>query len=142
PSGRDPWPRAREDHYNDPRGDVPSPRDRSVRAAPPTRRCCMRRLPLVLMLLILPLAARAGSPLDKLDPRCRAALAALRAGSGAGRTPGSRMAVSASGDLDVFIRGPVTREQLEAAGARVRTALPGIFTAFVPSGAIESVAAL
>ena len=50
--------------------------------------------------------------------------------------------MTSQGDLDVFIRGPVTRAELEALGVRVRTALPGIYTANLPVRSIQAVAAL
>jgi len=59
-----------------------------------------------------------------------------RSGAAAGRG-------DAAGDLDVFITGNVSRGELEAAGAIVRTEFPGgIFTAFLPVAAIDAVAAL
>jgi subtilisin family serine protease len=103
----------------------------------------MGRASLVLLfLLIFPAAAHAGSPLDKLDPRARAALASLRMGSSRQTMIENQMAIGAQGELNVLIGGSVSRAELEAAGARVRTALPGIFTAYVPAGSIESVASL
>jgi subtilisin family serine protease len=94
-------------------------------------------------LLLLPSGVLAASgDMGKLDPRARIALAQLRAGVPLGQMLENEAAVSGEGQLDVFIRGTVSRAQLEAAGARVRTALPGLFTAFVPAGAIEAVAAL
>jgi subtilisin family serine protease len=81
--------------------------------------------------------------LRKLDPIARIALARLRAGETA-QSIGQqgRLSVSAAGDLDVFVIGDVTRSQLEAAGARVRTEVPGIFTAWIPQDRVEAVAAL
>ncbi|MEO6462293.1 MAG: hypothetical protein ABIP29_04395, partial [Candidatus Eisenbacteria bacterium] len=41
--------------------------------------------------------------------------------------------------IDAFVVGPVSRFELEAAGAIVRTELPGLFTAYIPESAIEAV---
>lgn len=81
--------------------------------------------------------------LRKLDPTARITLARLQAGETAQaiRTEG-RLSMSSAGEMDVFIRGDVTRTQLEAAGARVRTALPGIFTAWIPQHRVAAVAAI
>jgi subtilisin family serine protease len=53
-------------------------------------------------------------------------------------------AVNAAAELDVFVTGRVSRLELEAAGARVRTEVPGagIFTAYIPEGLVGAVAAL
>jgi subtilisin family serine protease len=80
----------------------------------------------------------AAAQLDKLDPVARVALERLRNGRLVEGVPGS----GAARELDVFIRGAATRAQLEAAGARVRTALPGWCTAYVPEAAIEAVSRL
>lgn len=88
-------------------------------------------------------AGHAWSAPGKLDARARSALARLKVGDHsieAMRASGA--AIDPHGDLDVFIRGPVTRAQLEAAGARVRTVLPGLCTASIPASAVERVAAL
>jgi hypothetical protein len=70
--------------------------------------------------------------LSNLDPTARITLSRLRAGETAqGIENEGRLSVSALGDLDVFVIGDVTREQLEAAGARVRTAVPGVFIAWI-----------
>ncbi len=79
---------------------------------------------------------------SKLDPRARVALAQLRAGVAVSDMKDRSAAITAAGDLDVFIQGTVSRPELEAAGAQVRTELPGIFTATVPASAIDAVAAL
>ena len=94
-------------------------------------------------LLLLVCASPALSDLRKLDPVARIALHRLRAGeSPQGIGQEGRLSVSAQGELDVFVVGDVTREALEAAGARVRTAVPGVFTAWVPANRIEQVAAI
>jgi minor extracellular serine protease Vpr len=54
----------------------------------------------------------------------------------------SGIALNAQRELDVFIVGTASHAALEAAGARVRTELPGIVTAHVPAAAVERVAAL
>jgi subtilisin family serine protease len=73
----------------------------------------------------------------------RIALQRLRAGESVQvlRAEG-RLSVSAARELDVFVVGDVTRAQLEAAGARVRTAVPGVFTAWIPVDRIDAVAAI
>jgi subtilisin family serine protease len=80
---------------------------------------------------------------DKLDARARIALERARSG---GILPEARLeqsvALSADQRLDVFIYGSVTRSELEAAGAVVRSDLSGLFTAYVPADAVERVAAL
>jgi subtilisin family serine protease len=96
----------------------------------------------VLVSLLLISSHAASADLGKLDSRARIALAQLRAGTAVAKLREERSAVTADGMLDLFIRGSVSRAALEAAGARVRTVLPGLCTAFVPAGAIEAVAAL
>src|SRR5690349_856032 len=97
------------------------------------------RIPLVLILLLAGVAA-ALAEVSKLDPTVRIAVARLQKGE-APEAIGK--AVSSTGELDVFIRGNVTREQLEAAGARVRSAIPGgIFTAWTPQNRLDAVAGL
>jgi subtilisin family serine protease len=100
-----------------------------------------RSVPAFLLALIAVVPALADP--SKLDPTARIALARLRAGesSQALREEG-RLALGPHGELDVFIVGGVSRARLEAAGARVRTALPGVFTAWVPADRIGEVAAL
>ena len=80
---------------------------------------------------------------SKLDPVARIALQRLRSGEPAQaiRAEG-RLSVSPAGELDVFVVGDVTRRQLEAAGARVRTAVPGVCTAWIPADRVEAVAAI
>lgn len=81
--------------------------------------------------------------MTKLDPAARVALAKMRNGDAVqDLSAGGRLAVSSTGDLDVFIIGEVTRAQLEAAGAIVRTEVAGIFTAWVPEDRMEAVAAI
>jgi len=86
--------------------------------------------------------------LASLAPPARAAALDpwTRAGLAASREPALHAAAHAMvndrGELDVFVRGDVTRAELEAAGARVRTSLPGLCTAWVPAGAVARIAAL
>lgn len=94
-----------------------------------------------LLLMSVASAVWAQSP-GKLDPRARVALAQLRSLDGGVRPQDGSSAVSASGDLDVFITGSVSRAQLEALGVVVRTELPGLFTAFVPETAVDALSAL
>jgi len=100
--------------------------------------------PFLLLLLLTFFAAQALAETSKLSPRARIALTQLRAGANPRDiielTGGP---VTANGDLDVFIQGTVTRAELEAAGAIVRTEVPGgIFTAYLPEAAVDAVAAL
>lgn len=97
-------------------------------------------------LLLLLVAGSALADLSKLNPLARVSLEKLRNPNATFAAPGgpaARMTRAAEiGRLDVIIVGDVSRSELEAAGARVRTALPGIFTAYVPEGAVNAVAAL
>ncbi|MBI5837877.1 MAG: S8 family serine peptidase [Candidatus Eisenbacteria bacterium] len=103
-------------------------------------RWILRTLPAVLLLVLVAVGALAQS--SKLDPRARIALSQLRAGSPAGAVRAAGAAVDISGDLDVFVTGTVTRAQLESFGARVRTVVPGVMTAFLPVSAVDAIAAL
>ncbi len=96
----------------------------------------------MLSLLLAFVASAAFAETSKLDARARIAVAELRSGIAPAQVRLEGASVSATGDLDVFIRGSVSRSQLEAFGVQVRTELPGLFTAFVPLGAIDQVAAL
>src|SRR5437762_11163912 len=80
--------------------------------------------------------------LDKLDPLARIAYDRLRAVTPIERMVQEQRSVNPGGELDVFIRGEVSRAALEAAGARVRTSVAGISTAFLPLGAVEAVSNL
>ena len=92
--------------------------------------------------LALMIATQASADLAKLDPRARAALAELQAGTSAEQLLVESQAVTPAGELDVFVVGDVSWGELEAAGARVRTRAGDVFTAYVPPDAIEAVAAL
>jgi subtilisin family serine protease len=80
--------------------------------------------------------------LTKLDPRARVALNRLRAGASPAALAARHAAVRATGELDVFIVGTVDREALARAGARIRSEVGGVFTAWVPPAAITAVAKL
>jgi subtilisin family serine protease len=82
------------------------------------------------------------APRPVLDPRCRAAVARLHAGASIEALRAGGFALDREGALSVFIRGPVRRADLEAAGVRVHSELPGLMTASVPIAALESVARL
>jgi subtilisin family serine protease len=94
--------------------------------------------------LLLSLAAgTAFADLAKLDPRARVALSMLRNGITVEDAKARGASIANEGLIDAFIVGPVSRHELEAAGAHVRTEIPGgIFTAYVPVSAVEAVAAL
>jgi subtilisin family serine protease len=95
-----------------------------------------------LLLLLAALAGTSHADDAKLDPLARLALAQVRAGVSREALSASRAGVNARRELDVFITGTASRAELEAAGARVRTALPGVATAYVPEDRIEAVARL
>lgn len=99
------------------------------------------RLSLLTALALL-VSTQASADLGKLNARARAALAGLQAGTPAQQMQVDAQAVSESGELDVFVIGDVSRGELEAAGARVRTQAGDVFTAYVPPDAVEAVAAL
>ena len=80
---------------------------------------------------------------SKLDIAARIAIYNLRQGVQPGEMrENGIMAATEAGEIDCFIVGDVTRAELEAAGARIRTALPGIFTAFIPLESVDAVAAI
>jgi hypothetical protein len=85
-------------------------------------------------------AGAAFAQTSKLNARARIALAQLEAG--AVHTGASMESFNAQGELDVFITGSVSRATLEALGVRVRTELPGIMTAYIPTTVVDAVAAL
>src|SRR6185503_15477665 len=122
--------------------------DRHDRPPSPTGRTQRSRMPRLSPTLVWLAAAgmlsasSASADLAKLDPRARVALDRLRAGAPPATLAAQRAAVRATGELDVFVVGPVSRAALEAAGARVRTEAGGVFTAWVPPGAMSAVAAL
>src|SRR5262245_35445504 len=100
--------------------------------------------------LLIVLVGTAAAQSSKLDLGARLAVERMRA-TAAGQLPPADasaddempLAITASGELDCFVVGSVTRAQLEVAGARVRSEVPGgIFTAFVPLEAVEAVEAI
>jgi subtilisin family serine protease len=98
---------------------------------------------LATVLLLVSSTGAAFADLGKLNARARIALQELRNGQSADALKSKGTAINAEGELDVFIVGSVSRAQLEAAGARVRTEVPGgFFTAYIPVSAAEQVAAL
>jgi subtilisin family serine protease len=108
-----------------------------------------RRLPRISVALVA-LAAigcfvhTASADRAKLDPRARVALAQIEGGETAAAMKNRAAAVNGASELDVFIVGNVSRAELEAAGARIRTEIPGagIFTAYIPATAVDAVSAL
>lgn len=78
----------------------------------------------------------------KLDVRARVALESIRSGMTTAETEARGFAVNAAGELDVFIVGSVSRQEVEQAGATVRTALNGVLTAYVPAAAVERISSL
>src|SRR5688572_7547496 len=100
-----------------------------------------RRLALF-VLLAFTLAGPAFAASSKLNARARIAIAQLETGLSPMALQADGAAVTPEGHLDVFIVGTVSRAELEAAGARVRTELPGLFTADLPLSAVEQIAAL
>jgi subtilisin family serine protease len=97
----------------------------------------VRRFPFVviaILTLMLPAGPLRGEP-ARLDARARAAFAELPHPTGA--RPGPR-----AGVIGVFVRGTVSRADLAAAGAVVRTSLPGLHTAFVTPAALPGLLAL
>lgn len=89
------------------------------------------RLLLSTALLLLPTLAGA-QQFSKLDPRARIAISMLQSGTSAKAARDLGMSVGDTGLLDVFIRGSITKGELEALGVNVRTAMNGLYTADVP----------
>src|SRR5262245_65963180 len=83
-------------------------------------------------LLVLLGSASAHAETTKFGPRARIALGRLRAGASPATLQAQRAAVRATGELDVFVVGNVSRQALERAGARVRSETNGVFTAWIP----------
>jgi subtilisin family serine protease len=103
-------------------------------------RALRRTVPAFLILCLG--AGTAFADLAKLDPRARTALALIRQGGSPESLKDRGAALTSEGLIDAFVAGPVSRFELEAAGAIVRSEVPGIFTAYIPESAIEAVAAL
>src|SRR5881394_399396 len=95
----------------------------------------------LMILAALVTAAGTAAAETKLDPRARVALAGIRSGSPISRLRENLAAVNTVGQLDVFIEGNVSRGELEANGAIVRSEAPGIFTAFIPVDRVDAIAA-
>lgn len=93
----------------------------------------------VLGVLLAPSVVPAAT--SKLDPRARFAAAQLQAGARPSDLRANSLSVTDEAQLDVFITGAITREELEAMGVTVRTALPGVFTAYVPAAVVDQLAA-
>ncbi len=99
--------------------------------------------PLLIAGLLLAASASAACADDsKLDPLARRALHRVRSGATLESLAQAGVATGPGRALDVFIVGSAPRAMLEAAGARVRTELPGLVTAYVPVEALSAVAAL
>ena len=102
----------------------------------------MKRLAtFVSVLALLLIAAGASAMTSKLDPRARAAVMQIRAGATRAQLSATNAAVSENGQLNAFITGSVSRSELEAMGITVRTALPGIYTTYIPAGTVDALAA-
>ncbi len=78
----------------------------------------------------------------RLDVRTRAAAITARLNAPPSAERNALLPVNEAGELDVFIRGNASRAALEAAGATVRTQLPGLCTAYIPVEALDRVAAV
>jgi hypothetical protein len=87
-------------------------------------------------------AGPASADLRKLDARTRFEYEQLQSGLPAQALRDRGFAVPSEGTMEVFVRGDAGRAALEAAGARVRSALPGICTADLPFSAVEPVSDL
>ena len=95
----------------------------------------------VWVVLSLLLFSAAFAQPSKMDARVRIAAARLRSGQSPRQVQADGVAVSASGDLDVFIRGSISAAELEAMGVIIRTQLPGLYTAYIPVDDLDAVAA-
>jgi len=95
----------------------------------------------VSVLALLALAAVVHAETSKLDPRARAAVMQIRGGATRAQLRASNAAVSETGQLNAFITGSISRSELQAMGITVRTELPGIYTANIPVGAVDALAA-
>ncbi len=104
------------------------------------------RIPVALLALATTAAFAHTASADraKLDPRARVALAQIERGDAADAMKFRGAAVNSESQLDVFIVGSVSRAELEAAGALIRTEVPGagIYTAYIPASSVDAVSAL
>ncbi len=105
------------------------------------RQSCLIAM-LIVSALLVPLSLFAADR-SKLSPPARIALAQLQGGASPRDLMQMGAGVNEDGDLDVFIRGTVSRSELEAVGVVVRSEIPGVvFTAFIPAAAVSAVEAL
>lgn len=87
-------------------------------------------------------AAPCLADLRKLDARARIAYETLRGSVRLDRTRARAQSIDEQGRIDAFVTGKVRREELEAAGAIVRTSLAGVHTVSIPVWAVERVSDL
>jgi len=108
-----------------------------MRLAIPAR-VSRRVLPSALALLAFATPAFAQTAIDlrKLDPMLRTRVANDQGASSAARQLRMQAGAAEVTVYDVFIRGDVSRAELEALGVVVRTDLGDIKTAFVPEGVL------
>src|SRR4029077_9390785 len=97
-----------------------------------------RTVTILASLTLLFAFSAAHAAVSKLDPRARIALTQLRAGVSIQELRSSQAAVTDDGMISGFIRGSISRSELEAMGVQVRTSLPGICTANIPVGAVDA----
>lgn len=99
------------------------------------------RASLIAVALLALAASFATAAPSKLDALARRAVAISKLAERDRPTDGFKSSNDA-GDLDVFIRGSVTRAQLEALGVTVRAQAGDVFTAYVPLSRVDAVAGL
>src|SRR5258706_15258163 len=130
------WPPVLSVSYNSRRSGTRRPglRDRLSRSRPPRRGSSLPRFPFgpVLALGLLAVPALAAPLHSKLDARARRAVVLVRGAAPAATLRRMGVPCDDARSLDVFITGTATGAEIEAAGARVRTRLPGLCTAYVP----------
>lgn len=100
------------------------------------------RLRFIIPGLLLILAQTAFAEGSKLDARARIALAQIQSGASARSMVDRMAAVNEVGEIDCFIVGEASRAQLEAAGARIRSQMGDVYTAYIPAEAVGAVEAL
>lgn len=100
----------------------------------------LRRSLIALSLVALAATFAEAAP-SKLDALARRALAIQKMSANDRPTDGFKSA-SDAGDLDVFIRGDVTRAQLEAMGVTVRAQAGDVYTAYLPVSLVDAVEGL
>jgi minor extracellular serine protease Vpr len=111
------------------------------RLLPVSRRSLLVARSALIVALLALVAGQALAETSKLDPRARIALAQLQSGAEPSTLRANALSVTDEGQLDVFITGEISREELEGLGVIVRTALPGIYTAYVPVSVVDPLAA-